>query len=366
MGHDMNGSATGTARAELRQREVQCLSPAGMHTMAYTEWGDPNNPDVLVCVHGLTRLGRDFDRLARALSDRYRVICPDVVGRGLSGRLRNPAYYAVPQYVSDMVTLIARLDVERVDWVGTSMGGLIGIALAGQPGSPIRQLVINDVGPVLGAAAIARIGSYVGQPVSFADLEEAVDYQSVTAAPFGLKTRNDWRELVAPTLRQKGDRYVLHYDPAIAVPFKAVTAESAAAGEAATWALYDRISARTLLVRGAQSDLLHGRDRRRNGRPRAAARGRGDRRRWPCADLYAGRPDRRGARLPAGGTVVGADCGGLPRRRHWRGRPRVPRRAHAPGRGRAPGRASVRGSPPASAHRCARSVAARPRAVAVQ
>ena len=256
MGNEKTGAATDSARAELRLYRVQCLSPAGMHAMAYAEWGDPHNPNVLVCVHGLTRLGRDFDRLARALTDRYRVICPDVVGRGASDRLRNPAYYAVAQYVADMVTLIARLDVERVDWVGTSMGGLIGIALAGQPGSPIRQLVINDVGPTLGAAAIARIGSYVGQPVSFASLEEAVDYQSVTAAPFGLKTREDWRELIAPTLRKEGERYVFHYDPAIAVPFKSVTPEAAAAGEAAMWALYDRITARTLLVRGAQSDLL--------------------------------------------------------------------------------------------------------------
>ena len=256
MGIETTGIAPGTVREEPRLHRVQCLSPAGLHAMAYAEWGDPSNPDVLVCVHGLTRLGRDFDRLARAMTDRYRVICPDVVGRGRSDRLRNPAFYAVPQYVADMVTLIARLDVERVDWVGTSMGGLIGIALAGQPESPIRQLVINDVGPALGAAAIARIGSYVGQPVSFANLDEAVDYVSVTAAPFGLKTREDWRELTAPTLRREGERYVFHYDPAIAVPFRSATPEAAAAGEAAMWALYDRITARTLLVRGAQSDLL--------------------------------------------------------------------------------------------------------------
>lgn len=256
MGIETTGIAPGTVREEPRLHRVQCLSPAGLHAMAYAEWGDPSNPDVLVCVHGLTRLGRDFDRLARAMTDRYRVICPDVVGRGRSDRLRNPAFYAVPQYVADMVTLIARLDVERVDWVGTSMGGLIGIALAGQPESPIRQLVINDVGPALGAAAIARIGSYVGQPVSFANLDEAVDYVSVTAAPFGLKTREDWRELTAPTLRREGERYVFHYDPAIAVPFKAVTPDGAAASEAAMWALYDAIRGPTLIVRGERSDLL--------------------------------------------------------------------------------------------------------------
>lgn len=254
--NDNDAGRLGEGRERARLGHVKCLSPAGFHRMAYTEWGDPSNPRVLLCVHGLTRLGRDFDRLARALSDRYRVVCPDVVGRGLSDWLRDPAYYAVPQYVADMVTLIARLDVERVDWVGTSMGGLIGIALAGQSGSPIRQLVLNDVGPRLGPAAIARIASYVGQPVSFASVEEAVDYQSVTAAPFGLKTREEWRELVAPALKKVDGRYVFRYDPAIAAPFKSVTPASAAAGEAAMWALYDRIDVRTLLVRGAESDLL--------------------------------------------------------------------------------------------------------------
>jgi len=190
------------------------------------------------------------------MADRYRVVCPDVVGRGLSDRLRDPQFYAIPLYASDMVALIARLDVEEVDWVGTSMGGLIGIALAGQTGSPIRQLVINDVGPRLGPVAIARIASYVGQPVSFANLEEAVDYLSVIAAPFGLKTREDWRELIAPTLRELDGRFVFRYDPGIAVPFRNTTPQAAAAGEAATWTLYDRITARTLLVRGAESDLL--------------------------------------------------------------------------------------------------------------
>jgi pimeloyl-ACP methyl ester carboxylesterase len=241
---------------EPRLHHVKCLSPAGFHRMAYVEWGDADNPRVLLCAHGLTRMGRDFDRLARAMADRFRVVCPDVVGRGHSEWLRDPAFYAIPQYASDMVALIARLDVEQVDWVGTSMGGLIGIALAGQEGSPIRQLVLNDVGPRLGPLALARIGSYIGQPVSFGTLDEAVDYQSVTAAPFGLRTREDWRELVTPTMHQVDGRYVFRYDPAIAVPFKSTTPQVAAAGEAATWALYDRIAARTLLVRGAQSDLL--------------------------------------------------------------------------------------------------------------
>jgi len=235
---------------------VKCLSPAGFHRMAYTEWGAPDNPRVLVCVHGLTRVGRDFDRLARALAPDYRVVCPDVVGRGRSDWLRDPSYYVVPQYVSDMAALIARLGVERVDWVGTSMGGLIGIALAGQVEAPVRRLVINDVGPRLDAAAIARIGTYLGAPVSFANVDEAVDYVSAVAAPFGLKQREDWRELVEPALRRAGERWVLHYDPRIAVPFKSVTPEGAAAAEAAMWKLYDAIRCPTLIVRGEHSDLL--------------------------------------------------------------------------------------------------------------
>jgi pimeloyl-ACP methyl ester carboxylesterase len=239
-----------------RLHHVKCLSPAGFHRMAYTEWGAPDNPRVLVCVHGLTRVGRDFDRLARALAAEYRVVCPDVAGRGRSDWLRDPNHYVLPQYVSDMVALIARLGVEAVDWVGTSMGGLIGILLAGQADAPVRRLVINDVGPRLDAAAITRIGGYLGAPVSFASIDEAVDYVSVVAAPFGVKARADWRELVEPALRRDGERWKLHYDPAIAVPFRSVTAEGAAAAEAATWRLYDAIRCPTLIVRGEMSDLL--------------------------------------------------------------------------------------------------------------
>jgi len=147
----------------MRQLEVQCLSPAGFHKMAYTEWGDPANPKVLVCVHGLTRCGRDFDFLAQALASEYRVACPDVVGRGRSDWLPNKALYGVPQYMADMVTLLARLDAGCVDWVGTSLGGLIGMTLAAQAGTPIRRLLLVDVGPVVTAASIARISEFVGR-----------------------------------------------------------------------------------------------------------------------------------------------------------------------------------------------------------
>ncbi len=235
---------------------VQCLSPAGLHRMAYAQWGDPQNPRVLICVHGLTRLGRDFDRLARALADHYRVVCPDVVGRGRSDWLREPAHYGVPQYVADMVTLIARLNAQSVHWVGTSMGGLIGISLAGLAASPISRLVINDVGPRLDVAALTRIGAYVGKPARFASVDEAIDYVSTVAAPFALRSRDEWREITEPAIRRDGDEWVLHYDPLIAVPFASVTPQAAAAGEAAMWRLYDSIACPTLITRGENSDLL--------------------------------------------------------------------------------------------------------------
>jgi len=207
-------------------------------------------------VHGLTRTGRDFDHLARALSGHYRVVCPDIVGRGRSDRLRDPKFYGIPQYVADMVTLIARLGVPRVSWVGTSMGGLIGMSLAGLPGSPIERLVINDIGPRLDASAVTRIGAYVGQPLRFASLEQAIAYNRSIAAGFGLRSDAEWREATESVLRRDGDGYVFHYDPSIGLAFQAITPETAAAGERALWALYDGIACPTLLVRGALSDLL--------------------------------------------------------------------------------------------------------------
>lgn len=239
-----------------RQASVQCLSPTGLHRMAYVEWGAADNPHVLVCAHGLTRTGRDFDRLARAMADRYRVVCPDVVGRGRSDWLREAGGYALPQYVSDMVALVARLDVETVHWLGTSMGGLIGMGLAAQPGTPITRLVLNDVGPRINPEAVARIGDYVGKPVRFATEDEAVDYISLISMGFGLKTRDEWREMTRTVLKRDGDGFILHYDPKLALPIKAMTPEIAVASEAALWKAYDQIKCPTLLIRGETSDLL--------------------------------------------------------------------------------------------------------------
>lgn len=241
---------------EPQLKHVKCLHAQALHRMAYWEWGDPANPRVLVCVHGLSRQGRDFDALADALVGHYRVVAPDVAGRGHSDWFTDPMAYVLPIYVADMVTLLARLDVESVHWVGTSMGGLIGMGLSALKGSPITRLVLNDVGPTLEPVALQRIGTYLGQPLRWKTLEEAADYLWTIASSFGPHTREQWLALTRHMLRPDGDGFKLHYDPAIAVPFRAVTPEMAAAGEAALWQAYDAIACPTLVLRGAQSDLL--------------------------------------------------------------------------------------------------------------
>jgi pimeloyl-ACP methyl ester carboxylesterase len=237
--------------------------------MAYWEWGQADASHVVVCVHGLSRQGRDFDVLARALVDRaagaIRVICPDVVGRGKSDWLADPMGYQLPTYVADLMALLAHLQphTRTLDWVGTSMGGLIGMAVCGQTQLPlpvpIRRLVLNDVGPAIQWDAIVRIGQYLGSVVQFASLQQAADAMWAVSTTFGPHTPAQWLELsrhmVKPVPGTDG-AVTLHYDPAIAVPFGAMTQESAAQGEALLWQLYDAIQAQTLLLRGAQSDLL--------------------------------------------------------------------------------------------------------------
>jgi pimeloyl-ACP methyl ester carboxylesterase len=239
--------------AEPRRRSVGCLSPKGLHRVAYVEWGDPRNREVLVCVHGLLRSSRDFDELARALRARFRVVCPDIVGRGDSEPLRDPMLYAIPQYVADMVTLIARLDVETVSWVGTSMGGLIGMALAAQPGNPVKRLVLNDVGAVLAKASLQRIAAYAGNAPAFPSIEKAEEYVRAVSAPFGPHSDAQWRFLTENWVRKQPDgSYRAHYDPRIAEPFKSTMPDK----DAELWPIYDAIQAPTLLLRGERSDLL--------------------------------------------------------------------------------------------------------------
>jgi pimeloyl-ACP methyl ester carboxylesterase len=242
--------------AEPRLRHVQCLDTRGLHRMAYWEWGAADNPRVLVCVHGLSRQGRDFDTLARELSGHYRVVCPDVVGRGESDWLADPSGYQLPAYVADMVTLLARLDAEQVDWVGTSMGGLIGLGIAALEHSPLRRLVLNDVGPTIEWAALQRIGTYLGLPVRWPSLDAAADALHAISLGFGPHSREQWLALTRPQLRPDGDGFRPHYDPKIAIPFRALTPEAAKAGEAMLWQAWDRLRLPVLLLRGSDSDLL--------------------------------------------------------------------------------------------------------------
>jgi len=240
----------------MRQGRVLCagLDGSGLHRMAYTEWGDPNNPRVLVCVHGLTRNGRDFDYLARSLSKHYRVICPDVVGRGRSDWLKKSSGYGFPQYVADMTTLIARLDVAEVHWLGTSMGGLIGMFLAALERTPITRLILNDVGPVITNESLHRIGEYLGKAPRFATLDEADRFIRAVSAPFGNLSDEQWRHLTEHSVRQEEDgQWTMRYDPAIAEPFQAAFLMHQ---DVVLWPFYDAIRCPTLVIRGADSDLL--------------------------------------------------------------------------------------------------------------
>ena len=246
---------------EAKIKSVQCFSMSGLHQMAYKEWGEEDNPNVLVCVHGVTRVSDDFDNLAQSLCKEYRVVCPDVVGRGRSGSLVNPQLYRLPQYVSDMVTLLARVlangERQTVDWFGTSMGGLIGMGLACLPDSPVSKLVLNDIGPTLDSLAIQRIGDYIAQDVRFPTFKAGAEFVKMVSTTFGEHTDAEWHKLAADVLRQDKDgSWVRHYDMGLALPFQSVTPESARADEAMLWAAYDAIRCPTLLVRGANSDLL--------------------------------------------------------------------------------------------------------------
>ena len=238
------------------------------HRVGYWEWnqtGQVDHPHVIVCVHGLTRQGRDFDVLAQALSHHARVICPDIAGRGQSDWLADPMAYGVPQYAFDMLVLLtqvhAQYPIAQLDWVGTSMGGLIGMAVAGTPDLalpvPIRRLLLNDVGPRLEWSALQRIGTYVGESPRFASVEEGAAWLRVQSADFGPHTDAQWLALSEPMLRPGPEGgFVLHYDPKIAVPMQGMTQEQVVQGEALLWNLYDAITAQTLVLRGAKSDLL--------------------------------------------------------------------------------------------------------------
>jgi pimeloyl-ACP methyl ester carboxylesterase len=248
---------------------VSCPDAGGSHRMAFWQWGDAAAAHVVVCVHGLSRQGRDFDTLAAGLLERsqapLRIVCPDVVGRGRSDWLADPMGYGIPIYAGDMLQMLGQLQaqapIRTLDWVGTSMGGLIGMAVAGTPKlplpAPLRRLVLNDVGPTIQWSALQRIGTYLGNTGQFESVQHAADAMWQISTGFGPHTPEQWLALSQAMVKPlPAGGFTLHYDPAIAVPFRTLDEAAAAAGQAALWQLYDAIRAETLLLRGAQSDLL--------------------------------------------------------------------------------------------------------------
>jgi pimeloyl-ACP methyl ester carboxylesterase len=233
------------------RRSLPFLAPSGFAALSYTEWGAARGP-VALCIHGLTRNARDFDALAAALAaDGYRVVCPDMPGRGTSSWLTSPAEYGYATYLAATAALIARLDVEHVQLVGTSMGGLIGMMLAAQPGSPVERLVINDVGPFIPKAAVERIAAYLGVDPLFATIEALEQALRKVHAPFGALSDSQWRHLAVHSARPVDGGYRLHYDPRIAHSFKAQPLN-----DIDLWPVWDRVGVPALVLRGAESDLL--------------------------------------------------------------------------------------------------------------
>jgi pimeloyl-ACP methyl ester carboxylesterase len=234
-----------------RALSLSSLSPHGFHRVNYYEWGDPANDRVVICVHGVSRNGRDFDVLGEALSPTHRVIAVDMPGRGASQWLPDANDYVFPTYLTTLTALVARSNAARVAWVGTSMGALLGMVMAAQRDTPVSRLVVNDAGPLIEPAAVARIRDYLGLAPTFATFAEAEAYIRAVSAPFGALTDAQWDHLTRTSVAQNADgRYAMTYDPGIAVPFRGTAAPPD------LWPVWDAIRCPTLVLRGAESDLL--------------------------------------------------------------------------------------------------------------
>lgn len=234
------------------EKSVLCVNPGGTHEIVYSEFpGDPNK--TVICVHGLSRNGRDFDWVAQALSIAgYRVICPDMAGRNRSKKFDNPGYYNYPQYVSDINTLIAKLDVTSVDWIGTSMGGLIGMMLAVQPNSVIKKLVINDIGPFIDKSALERIKKYVGINETFPNWESFYEAFKKRMTPFGLKESAEW-DFMARISSEENlfGGYRMNYDTNVLNGMF-----NGPIVDMDLWALWALVQNEMLILHGADSDIL--------------------------------------------------------------------------------------------------------------
>ena len=235
----------------MRELQVTIPDPQGALRLAYVEWGDPEAQAVL-CIHGLTRNARDFDVLAKALATDRRVIALDVAGRGRSGWLVDAARYSPEAYVGQTVAFLAALGLQQVALVGTSMGGIIGMALASLDPSPITKLVLNDVGGLVPKASLEPIGAYLGGPPKiFADVGHLERHLRLIHQGFGPLSDAEWAHLAKHSARAQPAGVVQHFDPAIAVNFKA-----GVTSDIELWPLYDAVHCPTLLLRGSESPLL--------------------------------------------------------------------------------------------------------------
>ncbi len=237
----------------MQQKTFQFHTGEETISLNYADWGDSQNPKVLLCVHGLVLAGPSFDRFAKALSADYRVICPDIVGRGQSSWLANKMNYRVDVYAGHIMALLQHLGVGKVDWVGTSMGGLIAWTADFLFPGVIRKLVVNDIGPFLPQLALKRIAEYISMPQVFANAALATQYLKQVYAPFNLPDEAAWEEMFRYYFKPNGlGGFVQHYDPGIALPFSAL----AMAGDLELWALWEKLSCPAMVLRGKNSDLL--------------------------------------------------------------------------------------------------------------
>lgn len=258
----------------MRQEYFHSLGNGAFHRIAYTDWGDVTNPHVVLCVHGLARNSRDFDFLAAALKPECRVVCMDVAGRGESGWLENKSGYTFSTYQNDAAAMLARATAPgpsrwfrknsvkpTLDWVGTSMGGLIGMFLAAKRGSPIRRLVLNDVGALIPWSALFRMKGYITRGRRFKSMDEVDAYVRNVCAPFGPLTDAQWRHLAQHSVRPNGNDYILRYDPGIGEGLHGhIDAEFPIGPDLLRgidlWNVWSKIECPTLVLRGENSEVL--------------------------------------------------------------------------------------------------------------